>query len=130
MLSVAAKDSKGVIGLFTDETLYTANAIIPKGIKIPVDLSVEGNDDDISERLIVSTAPEGFTLYITVSLYSAIAIAIPFLLLQVWGFISPALYKHERKYVTPFILLSSVSFVLGVAFAYYIIFPTAFRSGS
>jgi sec-independent protein translocase protein TatC len=49
------------------------------------------------------------------------------LLLQVWGFISPALYKHERAYVTPFILLSSISFVLGAAFAYYILFPPAVK---
>ena len=40
-------------------------------------------------------------------------------------FISPALYKHERSYVTPFIGLSSVSFVIGAAFAYYVLFPPA-----
>ena len=57
------------------------------------------------ERLIVTTAPKPFTLYVTVSLYAAIALSIPFLLVQVWGFISPALYKHERAYVTPFILV-------------------------
>src|ERR671920_1868004 len=49
----------------------------------------------------------------------------PFLLLQIWGFVSPGLYPHERAYVTPFIILSSISFVLGAAFAYYIIFPPA-----
>jgi sec-independent protein translocase protein TatC len=64
---------------------------------------------------------------VTVSLYAAVALSIPLLLLQVWGFISPALYKHERAYVTPFILLSSVSFVVGAAFAYYILFPPAVR---
>src|SRR5207249_1838421 len=62
-----------------------------------------------------------------VSLYAAIAISIPFLLWQIWGFISPALYKHERSYVTPFISLSSVSFVLGAAFAYYILLPPALK---
>ena len=79
------------------------------------------------ERLIVTTAPEAFTLYVTVSLYAAIALSIPLLLLQVWGFISPALYKHEKAYVTPFVLLSSISFVLGAAFAYYILFPPAVK---
>ena len=44
-----------------------------------------------------------------------------------WMFISPALYKHERAYVTPFIGLSGVSFVIGAAFAYYILFPPAAR---
>ncbi len=77
------------------------------------------------EKLIVTTAQETFTLLVTVSLYSAIALSVPWILLQVWGFISPALYKHERSYVTPFILLSSISFVGGAAFAYYILFPPA-----
>jgi len=85
------------------------------------------NEPTADERLIVTTAPESFTLYVTVSLYAAIALSIPLLLLQVWGFISPALYKHERAYVTPFIFLSTVSFVLGAAFAYYILFPPAVR---
>jgi sec-independent protein translocase protein TatC len=49
------------------------------------------------------------------------------LLWQIWGFISPALYAHEKKYVTPFITLSSLSFVGGVAFAYYILFPPVLR---
>ena len=49
----------------------------------------------------------------------------PFLLLQIWGFVAPGLYPHERAYVTPFILLSSISFVLGAAFAYYVLFPPA-----
>ncbi|MBV9958913.1 MAG: twin-arginine translocase subunit TatC, partial [Acidobacteria bacterium] len=57
--------------------------------------------------------------------YTALALAVPFLLWQIWAFVSPGLYPHERAYVTPFIGLSSVSFVLGAAFAYYIIFPPA-----
>lgn len=64
-------------------------------------------------------------IYITVAFYAAIALALPLLLWQIWLFISPALYKHERRYVTPFIGLSSVSFVAGAAFGYYILFPPA-----
>jgi len=60
-------------------------------------------------------------------MYTAIAVSIPLLLWQIWMFISPALYKHERSYVTPFIGLSSVSFVLGAAFAYYILLPPALK---
>jgi sec-independent protein translocase protein TatC len=75
--------------------------------------------------MVVTTAQEQFTLYVTVSLYAAIAVSIPLLLFQLWMFISPALYAHERAYVTPFIGLSSVAFVGGAAFAYYILFPPA-----
>jgi sec-independent protein translocase protein TatC len=126
--AIAARDSAGVLGVFTNEPLLTANAIIPTGIRLPIDLSPNAvNSPTADEQLIVTTTPESFTLYVTVSLYAAIALSVPLLLWQIWGFISPALYKHERAYVTPFILLSSVSFILGVAFAYYILFPPAIK---
>jgi len=122
------KDATGKIGLFTDEPIFINNAVIPKGIQLPVDFEGKNvNEPSADERLIVTTATESFTLYITVSLYAAIAFSIPFLLFQIWGFISPALYRHERAYVTPFILLSSISFVIGAAFAYYILFPPAVK---
>lgn len=126
--AVVAKNSEGKIGLFTDELITTSNAIVPKGVMLPIDLNLQDlNEPTAEESLIVTTVPESFTLYVTVSLYAAIALAVPLLLWQVWGFISPALYKHERAYVTPFILLSSISFVGGAAFAYYILFPPAVR---
>lgn len=126
VLARVANDTNGDPGLFTEEQIFTSNAIIPKGIRLPVDLKVENpSERSAEERLVVTTVPESFTLYVTVSLYAAVAISVPFLLLQIWGFISPALYKHERGYVTPFILLSTISFVLGAAFAYYILFPPA-----
>jgi sec-independent protein translocase protein TatC len=124
--AVVGKDFEGVAGVFTAEPIVTNNGVIPQGVRLPVDLAVGAeNEPTADERLIVTTAPESFTLYVTVSLYAAIAVSVPLLLLQVWGFISPALYKHERAYVTPFILLSSTSFILGAAFAYYILFPPA-----
>ncbi len=126
--AVVGKDVEGVPGVFTAEAIVTNNGLIPQGVRLPIDLSGEARGEPTAdERLIVTTAPESFTLYVSVSLYAAIALSVPLLLLQVWGFISPALYKHERAYVTPFILLSSISFVLGAAFAYYILFPPALR---
>lgn len=123
---VAVVDGGGKLGLVTEEPLLTQGGMVAKGVRLPVDLAAKPSDGpDLGEKLIVSTAQEAFTLYVTVSLYSAIAVSIPFLLLQVWGFISPALYQHEKAYVTPFILLSSVAFVGGAAFAYYILFPPA-----
>lgn len=126
--AIVAKDAQGRIGLFTNEPISTSNAVIPKGVRLDANFELQelGEQTD-NERLIVTTAGEGFTLYVTVSLYAAIALSVPFLLLQIWGFISPALYRHERAYVTPFILLSTISFVIGAAFAYYILFPPAIR---
>jgi sec-independent protein translocase protein TatC len=126
--SIVGVDHEGNPGLFTNEPMVTSNGVVPSGIRLPVDLALNAsNEPTADERLIVTTAPESFTLLVSVSLYSAIALAIPFLLWQIWGFISPALYRHERAYVTPFIGLSSISFVAGAAFAYYILFPPALK---
>lgn len=126
--AIVAKDKNGNLGMFTNEAVYAGNTIIPKGIRLPVDFASAPSSAGLSdERMIVTTAMEPFTLYMTVSLYAAIAFSIPLLLWQIWGFISPALYKHEKKYVTPFIGLSTTSFVIGAAFAYYVLFPPAAR---
>ncbi len=113
--------------VLTEEDIFIGDFVVPKGVKI-ADLETGGtNSSNSDEQLIVTTAVEPFTLYVTVSMYAAIALSVPFLLWQIWGFISPALYKHERRYVTPFIGLSTISFVIGAAFAYYILFPPAVR---
>lgn len=120
------RDPEGKLGLFTSEQLLTNNAIVPKGVRLPLAFDEAAiSQPNADERMIVTTAQEQFTLYVTVSLYGAIALSVPLLLWQIWMFISPALYKHERAYVTPFIGLSTVSFVVGAAFAYYILFPPA-----
>jgi sec-independent protein translocase protein TatC len=122
------KDSQGNVGLFTDEPLSAGNDIIPKDVKLPIDLN-KGYEKltDPNDKLIVTTALEPFALYVKVSLYAAIGLSVPFLLWQIWAFVSPGLYPHERKYVTPFIALSTIFFVLGAATAYYLIFPPAAR---
>ena len=120
------KDAQGNIGLFTDEPLSAGNDVVPKDVKLPIDLA-KGYEKlpDPNDKLVVTTALEPFALYVKVSLYAAIALSVPFLLWQIWAFVSPGLYPHERKYVTPFIALSTIFFVLGAATAYYLIFPPA-----
>lgn len=125
--AVVTKDKDGKIGLYSEEPIFSSWTVIPSGVRL-VDLTIpKTGEPDADARLIVTTVMESFTLYMTVSLYAAIALSVPFLLLQIWGFISPALYQHEKKYVTPFIFLSTISFVLGSAFGYYILFPPAVK---
>lgn len=120
------KDSQGNLGLFTDEPLAAGNEVIPKDVKLPIDFNKAYERlPDPNDKLIVTTALEPFALYVKVSLYAAIGLSVPFLLWQIWAFVSPGLYPHERKYLWPFVLLSSVFFVLGAATAYYLIFPPA-----
>jgi sec-independent protein translocase protein TatC len=113
----------GRAALLTEESLIVGDAMLPKGTELPLNTNSSGEAAD--DRLIVSTAMEPFSLYLKVSLYGAFSLSVPFLLLQVWGFISPGLRRHERGYVLPFVTLSSVSFLAGALFAYYVIFPPA-----
>jgi len=128
VMARVAKDTQGQLALFTEEALYAGNTIIPKGVRLPVDFKALPEDyAGISDKLVVNSLIDPFSLYVKVSLYAALCLSVPFLLWQIWAFVSPGLYPHERGYVTPFIALSSISFVLGAAFAYKIIFPPAAR---
>jgi len=80
------------------------------------------------EEKLVYTSPTGvINLLITLSLYMGLAIALPFVLYQVWMFIAPGLYRHERSGVLSFILSSMGLFIAGVAFGYYILLPYMLR---
>jgi sec-independent protein translocase protein TatC len=74
---------------------------------------------------VIATEPlQVFTLRLQMSLYIGIAIAMPVILWQLWRFITPALYPHEKKYAVPFIGSALVLFVAGAALAYVILVPT------
>lgn len=60
------------------------------------------------------------------ALVAAIFLAMPYLLYQAWAFIAPALYRHEKRLVFPLMVTSSILFYLGIAFAYYVVFPLVF----
>ncbi|HJQ70290.1 MAG TPA: twin-arginine translocase subunit TatC [Blastocatellia bacterium] len=105
--------------------INTAN-VLPEGTLIPRELySISSGTLNPDNKLIVGTVQGAFNLYIKVSFYAAIFFAVPFLLTQVWGFVAPGLYPHEKKYAVPFIVMTSLFFLLGCAFAYYIAFPRA-----
>jgi len=78
-------------------------------------------------ELIVTSPTEAFNLELKLALLAAIFLGAPFILGQVWLFIAPGLYKHERRYAMPFVLSSSVLFVLGGAFGYFVAFPYALQ---
>jgi sec-independent protein translocase protein TatC len=122
-----ANDAEGKLALFTDEPIYAGNTIIPKGVRLVELATLPQAYSGVTDKLIVTSAMEPFSLYVKVSLYAAICLSVPFLLWQIWAFVSPGLYPHERAYVTPFIALSTISFVLGALFAYKILFPPAAR---
>ncbi len=70
---------------------------------------------------------EGFFTELKLSFLAAVFISMPFLLYQIWKFIAPGLYAHERKYVFGFVISGSILFFLGASFAYFIVFPLGFQ---
>jgi sec-independent protein translocase protein TatC len=70
---------------------------------------------------------DGFNMAIKVAFLGSIFLAAPFIMGQVWMFISPGLYKRERRYALPFIFSSSILFVLGGVFGFFIAFPFAMK---
>ena len=67
-----------------------------------------------------------FLIPFKLTLVLAVFIAMPFLLYQIWAFIAPGLYRHERRLVMPLLASSTILFYAGAAFAYYVVFPLVF----
>jgi sec-independent protein translocase protein TatC len=77
--------------------------------------------------LVYTDPTEAFVLYIKIAAISGLLIASPVVMSQVWLFIAPGLYSHEKKLAIPFVVMSSVFFVGGAAFSHYIVFPLTWQ---
>jgi sec-independent protein translocase protein TatC len=73
--------------------------------------------------LIAVESTEVFSLYLKVAVAGGLCLAAPFILWQVWRFIEPALYRHERRYAAPFLISTTVCFTAGAVFGYAVIAP-------
>lgn len=77
---------------------------------------------------MISTKPAGtFFTPMKLALVLSIFAAMPYILFQVWGFVAPALYKHEKRLILPLLVSSTLLFYLGMAFAYFVVFPLMFK---
>ncbi len=91
------------------------------------------------EKPLLRVLPEGeralfytgvtdkFFIYLQVAVIAAAVLVSPWLLYEIWKFIAPGLHAHERRFVAPFILLGTVSFVIGAAFAFYVVIPYGYE---
>ena len=86
--------------------------------------AVEGEE---GRRLIFTALHETFFTYIKVALFAALFISLPFLLIQLWIFVAPGLYKNEKNVVVPYLLATPILFILGSALVYYLIMPLAIK---
>jgi sec-independent protein translocase protein TatC len=79
------------------------------------------------DTLIFTALPEMFFTYLKVAFISAILLVAPYIFYQLWLFIAPGLYKTEKKYVIPFVVISTILFVGGALFGYFVVFPFGFK---
>ena len=91
----------------------------------PYAKAVDG--DGIERRLIFTALQETFLTYLKVSFFAAFFITSPFILIQVWKFIAPGLYEHEKLAIMPYLILTPILFLLGVMLVYYFIMPLAIK---
>ena len=84
-------------------------------------------EDGSNRRLIFTALQETFLTYIKVSFFTAFFITCPYILMQIWKFIAPGLYKHEKIAILPYLILTPVLFFLGGMLVYYLIMPLAIK---
>jgi sec-independent protein translocase protein TatC len=80
-----------------------------------------------SKRLIFTALQETFLTYLKVSFFAAFFITCPYILIQIWKFIAPGLYKHEKTAIIPYLVLTPILFLLGGMLVYYLIMPLAIK---
>ena len=79
------------------------------------------------QTLIYTEPTEAFVLHLTIAAIAGLVIALPLVMTQVWLFIAPGLYSHEKKMAIPFVLMSSIFFTAGAAFSHYVVFPLTWK---
>ncbi|MCJ7833403.1 MAG: twin-arginine translocase subunit TatC, partial [Deltaproteobacteria bacterium] len=79
------------------------------------------------DKLVFTALPEAFFIYLKASLIAGIVLASPVIFYELWMFVAPGLYRKEKRWVLPFVIISSLLFTGGALFGYYVVFPVGFR---
>ncbi len=77
-------------------------------------------------QMIATAVTTPFFVPMKVAMLAAFVISLPFILYQVWSFIAPGLYAHERRFIGPLVIVSTLLFIAGMSFAYFAVFPVIF----
>ncbi len=85
------------------------------------------NQDGIERRLIFTALQETFLTYLKVSFFTAFFVTCPFILIQIWKFIAPGLYEHEKSAIMPYLVITPILFLLGGMLVYYLVMPLAIK---
>ena len=84
-------------------------------------------NSEIQRRLIFTALQETFLTYIKVSFFTAFFFTSPFILIQIWKFVAPGLYEHEKSAIMPYLVVTPILFLLGGMLVYYLIMPLAIK---
>ncbi|MBI3715813.1 MAG: twin-arginine translocase subunit TatC [Betaproteobacteria bacterium] len=77
-------------------------------------------------RMIATGVVAPFLIPLKVALWAAFLVVLPYILYQAWAFIAPGLYQHEKRFVLPLVFSSTLLFLTGIAFCYFVVFPLVF----
>ena len=80
----------------------------------------------VGATMIATDVASPFFTPIKLTFMVSVILSVPIILYRVWAFVAPALYKHERRLVVPLLVSSTLLFYIGMAFAYFVVFPLAF----
>ena len=83
--------------------------------------------DELNRRLIFTALHETFITYLKVAFFAAVFVGSPVLLIQIWKFIAPGLYKNEKKALLPYLIATPTLFLLGGMLVYYLVMPLAIK---
>ncbi|RDU72093.1 twin-arginine translocase subunit TatC [Helicobacter brantae] len=90
-------------------------------IKLP--LSEAFGEGGVKGELVQLSPAEGVFTAMKVSFFASLALSMPVIFWQIWLFVAPGLYKHEKMIVLPFVFFASIMFAIGAGFAYFVVFP-------
>jgi sec-independent protein translocase protein TatC len=105
-------------------------SLVPAGVGLLISLYftttvIRFLSGHLKTELVFTTPTEAFWTYMKVAMIMGLFIAMPIILWNVWAFVAPGLHKHERKYAAPFVIIGSLLFIGGGAFAMLVVVPFA-----
>ncbi len=130
---VPTPDEAGKMSFFEHLTELRTRIIwslVPAAVGLGIALYFTNNvmrflSSHLKSELVFTTPTEAFWTYMKVAMIMGVFIAMPIILWNVWAFVAPGLHKHERKYAAPFVIVGSLLFLAGGAFAMFVIVPFA-----
>jgi len=131
----AGADEQGKMSFFDHLTELRTRivwSLIPSAIGLGISLYFTTSvmkflTRDLKTELVFTTPTEAFWTYMKVAMIMGLFIAMPVILWNVWAFVAPGLHKHERKYAAPFVIIGSLLFIAGGAFAIFVVVPFAIQ---